>query len=207
MGRLSYMSWIIHCLWRCSDDCFAGRKKEKVTSLYHTAPRQLLAGTHRLPGEEPSRSPSWLCSIPGRTLLTPQGPINPCCEGGLGPEIPVLSPFFFSLAYSAGVNFLETIKTRLLDLSLIQIKECFWCFVWHFGVFKDLSWLGQAAHWWRSSACGSLCDRDSGRAKQVPLCSMVLFSLDLEGMLVGQCDEEWMGYRFVKGLILGQRGN
>lgn len=33
---------------------------------------------------------------------------------------------------------------------------------------------------------GPSCDRDSGRAKQVPLCSMVLFNLDLEGMLLGQ---------------------
>ena len=49
-------------------------------------------------------------------------------------------------------------------------------------------------------------DRDSGRAKQVPLCSMVQFSLDLEGMLMGQHVVGWMGYRSEKGLVLGQRG-
>lgn len=30
------------------------------------------------------------------------------------------------------------------------------------------------------------------------LCSMVLFSLDLEGMLMGQCDEEFVAYSFEK---------
>lgn len=44
-------------------------------------------------------------------------------------------------------------------------------------------------------------DRNSGRAKHVPLCSMVQFSLDLEGMLMGQHVVGWMGYRFEKELV------
>jgi len=45
--------------------------------------------------------------------------------------------------------------------------------------------------------------RASSRAKQVPLCSTVQFSLDLAGMLKGQ---HVAGYQSEKGLVLGQRG-
>lgn len=64
---------------------FAGRKRERATSLHCTAPRQLLAANTLSAWRGTIQGAlSWLGSIPGRTRPAPQTPAIPCHEGGGG---------------------------------------------------------------------------------------------------------------------------